>query len=142
MKLIVHKGTGTVIDADDGVYVIDTDAIKDEALIKLLEDGDESDIVEVAVMNGNKLTGDDLELNWRNSMAFTRSSLLQEVEENIFVAKKLAEGASEWMKSADRIQFEAIADEIMNDELIWEHYCDIVAQSINEVFSRSKKKTD
>lgn len=139
MKLIVHRGTGTVIDADDDVYVIDTDAIKDEAIIKLLEDGDESDVVEVAVMNGTKITGDDLELNWRNCMAFSPSSLRQEVDENPFVSKKLTEGASEWLTKAGHIEFEQIADEILNDELIWQNYCDIVAHAINEVFARSQK---
>lgn len=139
MKLIVHRGTGTVIDADDGVYVIDTDAIKDEAIIKLLEDGDESDVVEVAVMNGTKITSEDMELNWRNCMAFTPSSLRQEVDENPFVSKKLAEGVADWLKNAGHIEFEQIADEILNDELIWAHYCDIVAQAINEVFDRSQK---
>lgn len=139
MKLIVHRGTGTVIDADDGVYVIDTDAIKDEAIIKLLEDGDESDVVEVAVMNGTKITGDDMEMNWRNCMAFTPSSLRQEVEENPFVSKKLAEGVTDWLKNAGHIEFEQIADQILNDELIWQHYCDIVAEAINEVFNQSQK---
>jgi hypothetical protein len=65
MKLIVHAGTGTVIDADDGVFVIDTDLIRDEALVALLEDGDEYEIVEIAKDKGRRLCSADLETTYQ-----------------------------------------------------------------------------
>ncbi len=43
--LIVHVGTGTVIDASDDVLVIDTDDLTSEER-KALEDSDDTDAVE------------------------------------------------------------------------------------------------
>ncbi len=46
MKLIYHAGTGTVIDAADGVYVIDTADLSDVEYLSFTE-GDESVLEEV-----------------------------------------------------------------------------------------------
>lgn len=133
MKLIVHAGTGTVINADDDVYVIETDSLTD-ADTNLIEDGNDTEIAEVAKRNGRRISSPELELTYRNSVAFTPTALRQEVQENTFVSKKLVRGVESWLDTATDKEFDAVADRIMNDELLWQHYCEIVADAINQTF--------
>ena len=140
MKLIVHAGTGTIIDADDDVYIIDTDAIKDESLGALLEDGDESEVIDIAIKSGRKLRSDELEMSYGNSMTFTPTSIRQEIQENPFMPKKLEEGVSEWLENASQDDFDFIAGLVMADELLWQNYMDILAHAINETFRKKGHK--
>lgn len=141
MKLIVHVGTGTVIDADDKVFVIDTDAIHDEALGKLLEDGDEADVVNIAKEKGRRISSDLLELTYGNCMAFTPTALKQEIEENTFVTNKLNDGVAQWLRNATAEEYQAVADAIINDELLWQYYCEIVADAMNNTYHKINKGT-
>ena len=52
-KLIVHTGTGTIIDADECV-IIDLNRLN-EKQTSLINDGDDSDIVELAKLFGKPL---------------------------------------------------------------------------------------
>lgn len=140
MKLIVHPGTGTIIDADDRVYVVDTDAITDKALVSLLEDGDESDVVDIALTNGRRINGQELELTFGNSMAFSPTALRVEVEENTFIRSRIGDEASEWIQTASRDALAKIAEFIMTNDLLWEHYCEIVSESISEVYQLDTRK--
>lgn len=140
MKLIVHPGTGTIIDADDRVYVIDTDAIKDEALIALLEDGDEKEIVDIALFKGRRISGQELELTYGNSMAFAPSALRTEAEENTFVKSRIGDEASAWIQTASHDALAKIAEFILTNDLLWEHYCEIVSESISEVYQLDTRK--
>lgn len=128
--LIVHKGTGTVIDADDGVWVVDSEAITDPEVLRTLEEGDEYDMAEIAVNHGRRIDSELLEMTYRNCIAFTPTALRVEVEENSFIRNRLGHEITEWMKSADREALDKIANFIMNDELLWQNYCEIVAESI------------
>ena len=134
MKLIVHAGTGTIIDADDGVFLIDTDVIHDEALGKLLEDGDESDVVAIAKNKGRRISGEEIEMTYRNCVAFTPAALRYEVKENDFVGKNIGEEAAKWVETASAHALDKVAELIMGDELLWEHYTNIVTEAITAVY--------
>jgi hypothetical protein len=54
MKLIIHAGTGTVIPADDEVFIVDTDNLTDEENA-LIEYGSDSNAGEVARRAGTNL---------------------------------------------------------------------------------------
>lgn len=131
--IIVHKGTGTIIDANDDVWVVDPDTITDPEVLRTLEEGDEYDVREIAVHHGRRIDSEVLEMSYRNCMVFTPTALRVEVEENSFIRNRLTHEVTEWIKSADRKAFDKIADFIMNDELLWENYCSIVAECINAV---------
>ena len=140
MKLIVHPGTGTIIDADDRVYIIDTDAINDEALVALLEDGDEKEIVDIALFKGRLISGQELELTYGNSMTFAPSALRVEAEENTFVKSRIGDEASAWIQTASSDALAKIAEFVLNNDLLWEHYCEIVSESISEVYQLDTRK--
>lgn len=55
MKLLVHRGTGTVINLDDDVFVIETDNLTDQEN-DIIESGSDSGIAEVAHRAGTRLT--------------------------------------------------------------------------------------
>lgn len=141
MKLIVHAGTGTIIDADDGVYLIDTDSIHDEALASLLEDADESEVVDIAVTKGRRLNSETLEMTHRNVVAFSPTALRYEVEENLSVASQLGDTIAQWARTANAIELDKVAEFIMNDELLWEHYTNIVADAIKAVYKLTKEES-
>lgn len=140
MKLIVHAGTGTIIDADDGVYVIDTDAIQDSALASLLEDGDKGQVVELAVDKGRRLDSEILELTYRNVVAFSPAALREEVKENDSVSDQLGDTIAQWARTANAIELDKVAEFIMNDDLLWEHYTTIVVDAIKAVYTLTKEE--
>lgn len=45
---LIHAGTGTIIDADDGVYLLDSDNLNAEQT-SVLENGDDDEIVSLAI---------------------------------------------------------------------------------------------
>jgi hypothetical protein len=139
MKLIVHAGTGTVIDADDGVFVIDTDLIRDEALVALLEDGDEDEIVEVAKDKGRRLDSVDLEMTYQNCMVFTPTALRYEATENEAVSTVGPE-ILEWVATTSAENLGYVAELILNDELLWEHFSNIVADAIRAAYQKDTAK--
>lgn len=139
MKLIVHAGTGTVIDADDGVFIIDTDLIHDEALGKLLEEGDEQDVVDIAKDKGRRINSEELEMTYRNCVAFTPGALKQEVVENTFINEKLSPEMMAWVATTSAQNLDYVAELIMNDELLWEHYSNIVTEAIKGAYKEATK---
>lgn len=138
MKLIVHAGTGTIIDADDDVYVIDTNLIDDATLGGYIEDGDEHQIVELAKEKGRRINSSELELTYRNTMAFTPSALKYEAEENETVRKTIQEDAKAWLDTASDEAFAKVSEFIMNDDLLWENFSEIIADAIKAVYELDK----
>lgn len=64
MKLIIHEGTGTIIDADDGVFYLNTDTLNDDDRTEIkngLENDDDDVLVEFAARLGRRITGEKLE---------------------------------------------------------------------------------
>ena len=57
-KLVVHIGTGTIIDADECV-IVDVEKLDDHDTT-LVNDGDDSDVVEIAERLGKPLNLTDL----------------------------------------------------------------------------------
>lgn len=63
MKLIIHEGTGTIIDADDGVFYLDTDTLNADERREIRDglDSDNDDVlVQYAVRLGQHITGEKL----------------------------------------------------------------------------------
>lgn len=142
MKLIVHAGTGTIIDADDGVFVIDTDIINDDALGALLDDGDEDEIVELAKDKGRRISGELLEMSYRNCVAFTPTALRFEAIENdrlIRILQGVDGQITEWVDTTSARNLDYVADLIMNDEVLWERYTDIVGDAIIAAYNKDQE---
>ena len=131
MKLIVHAGTGTIIDADDGVFVIDTDLVQNEALGDFLDDDDETAIVEIAQEKGRRLNSAELEMTHANSIAFTPSALRYEATE-LDVDSRLAE----WVSTTSASNLEYVASLIMNDDLLWQNYKQIIVEALRSAYEK------
>jgi uroporphyrinogen-III synthase len=141
MKLIIHAGTGTVIDADDDVFIIDTNLIHDDVLGPFLEDGDEEEIVEIAKENGRRINSEQLEMTYRNCVAFTPTALRYEVAENSGVTRRLDRETIEWAATTSAQNLDYVAELIMNDEILWERYTEIVAEAISAAHTKTKGKS-
>lgn len=61
MKLLVHTGTGTFFEIDDGVYIVDTDNLNDEEVMAFIE-GWDKDLVDITLEKGQRVLVDDLPL--------------------------------------------------------------------------------
>ena len=141
-KLIVHIGTGTIIDADECV-IVDTDKFDDHDTA-LVNDGDDSDVVEIAGRIGKPLNLTDL--TYRNTVAFSPSALRSEAEELLSqgyydadedILKQLA-----WCAEvATDDELNQVAGYILNDDTLWGEYNTTVMDGIRQGFTWSKEAT-
>lgn len=131
MKLIVHAGTGTIIDADDDVFVLDTKYLTKNELALL---DDEHEAVDLARSVGRRLTKDALDITPVNSMIFTPMSIRYEVQEtDSFVSEEV----SDWIfDKATEDDLWEISNVAMNNELLWENYSTVLSGAIEEVYKR------
>ena len=60
MKLIIHAGTGTIIDFDDNVFYLDTNDLSIDEKKAILEDDSDEEIVSLASVKGRRLVKESL----------------------------------------------------------------------------------
>lgn len=137
MKLIVHAGTGTIINADDSVFVLDTDVLTDDE--NQLIDDDENSTVELAIKKGRLLTNDALDVTTSNSMVFTPFSIRYEIEasKGLIVDKEF----EDWIlnKATDE-QLREVSSIAITDELLWENYSDVLVGALLDVYNKQEVK--
>ena len=141
-KLIVHIGTGTIIDADECV-IVDVEKLDDHDTA-LENDGDDSDVVGVAERIGKPLNLTDL--TYRNTVAFSPSALRSEADELLSqgyydadedILKQLA-----WCAEvATDDELNQVAGYILNDDTLWGEYNTTVMDGIRQGFTWSKEAT-
>ena len=141
MKLLIHAGTGTVINADDGVFFLDTDTLNDDErrhIKRGLDDDDDEVLIEVGTDRGRRISGEELELTYRNTMSFSPSSLRHEAVENTSLT--LSPEAREWVASeAGNGDLEFVCNIILNDDAIWSSYDVVVSDAIRYVYQQIQK---
>lgn len=131
MKLIVNTSTGWLIDADDDVYVINTDYLNDDDRQRLLS-MDISEIAEIARTNGQKLNSDTLELNFSNVIAFSEEAIKDEMDSPSFTS--LDDTIRDWVINfATHEDFELIANAVLSDERIWEAFPGTLSDALKEI---------
>jgi hypothetical protein len=143
-KLVVHIGTGTIIDADECV-IVDVEKLDDHDTA-LVNDGDDSDVVEIAGRLGKPLNLTDL--SFRNTVAFSPSSLRSEAEEAIsqgFATDDDDIADLTWTAEvATDDELSGVADYILNDDTMWNEYNTTVMDGMRQGYrwSKENKKLD
>ena len=143
-KLIVHIGTGTIIDADECV-IVDVDRLDDHDTT-LVNDGDDSDVVEIAERLGKPLNLTDL--SFRNTVAFSPSSLRSEAEEALSQGFYTDDDDIAWLTWTSEVatddELSSVADYILNDDTLWGEYNTTVMDGMRQGYrwSKENKKLD
>ena len=137
-RYIVHPGTGTIIDADDGVYLIDTETMTPHHTAIML-DADDNEIVELAQEIGRPIN----DLSYTNSIAYSPASIREEVRESL--RYKMSDDDKEmldWAEttaSADNL--ETIAQYILSSDSLWADYQEHLIDGLRWGFDSMKKGT-
>ena len=137
-KLIIHIGTGTIIDANECV-ILDVDKLDEQDTF--LVDGDDADIVGVAERLGKPLNLTDL--SFRNTVAFSPSSLRSEAEEAIsqgFATDDDDIAYLTWvLEVATDDELNGVADYILNDDTMWNEYNTTVMDGMRQGYKWHKE---
>lgn len=135
MKLIIHAGTGTIIDLDDDVFYLDINNLTIDEKQAILDD--DSELVNLASEKGRRLTSDALEITPANSMIFTPMSIKYEVEmAEAFVSDDIAEWVLNKATEADLWE---ISNAAISDDLLWRNFSDVLGGAIEGVYKRKVK---
>ena len=138
-KLVVHIGTGTIIDADECV-IVDVEKLDDHDTA-LVNDGDDSDVVEIAERLGKPLNLTDL--TYRNTVAFSPSALRSEAEEQLGQGYATDDSIAylTWCAEvATDDELNEVAGYILNDDTLWGEYNTTVMDGMRQGFAWSKEK--
>ena len=138
-KLVVHIGTGTIIDADECV-IVDVEKLDDHDTA-LVNDGDDSDVVEIAERIGTPLNLTDL--TFRNTVAFSPSALRSEAEEQLSQGYATDDSIVylTWCAEvATDDELNEVAGYILNDDTLWGEYNTTVMDGMRQGFAWSKEK--
>jgi len=137
-KLIIHIGTGTIIDANECV-ILDVDKLDEQDTF--LVDGDDADIVGVAERLGKPLNLTDL--SFRNTVAFSPSSLRSEAEEALsqgFATDDDDIAYLTWvLEVATDDELSGVADYILNDDTMWNEYNTTVMDGMRQGYKWHKE---
>lgn len=143
-KLIIHIGTGTIIDADECV-IVDVEKLDDHDTA-LVNDGDDADVVEIAERLGKPLNLTDL--SFRNTVAFSPSSLRSEAEEALSQGFATDDDDIAYLTWTAEVatdeELSSVADYILNDDTMWNEYNTTVMDGMRQGYKWSKenKKLD
>jgi hypothetical protein len=143
-KLVIHIGTGTIIDADECV-IVDVEKLDDHDTA-LVNDGDDSDVVEIAERLGKPLNLTDL--SFRNTVAFSPSSLRSEAEEAISQGFATDDDDIAYLTWTAEVatddELSGVADYILNDDTMWNEYNTTVMDGMRQGYrwSKENKKLD
>ena len=143
-KLVIHIGTGTIIDADECV-IVDVEKLDDHDTA-LVNDGDDSDLVEIAERLGKPLNLTDL--SFRNTVAFSPSSLRSEAEEAISQGFATDDDDIAYLTWTAEVatdeELSSVADYILNDDTMWNEYNTTVMDGMRQGYrwSKENKKLD
>jgi hypothetical protein len=143
-KLVIHIGTGTIIDADECV-IVDVEKLDDHDTA-LVNDGDDSDVVEIAGRLGKPLNLTDL--SFRNTVAFSPSSLRSEAEEALSQGFATDDDDIAYLTWTSEVatdeELSSVADYILNDDTMWNEYNTTVMDGMRQGYrwSKENKKLD
>ena len=142
-KLVIHIGTGTIINADECV-ILDVERLDEHDTF--LVDGDDADIVGVAERLGKPLNLTDL--TYRNTVAFSPSSLRSEAEEAISQGFATDDDDISYLTWTAEVatddELSGVADYILNDDTMWNEYNTTVMDGMRQGYrwSKENKKLD
>jgi hypothetical protein len=141
-KLVVHIGTGTIIDADECV-IVDTDKFDDHDEARMSGDDyfDDTAVVEIAERIGTPLNLTDL--TFRNTVAFSPSALRSEAEEQLSQGYATDDSIAYLTWTAEVAtddELNEVAGYILNDDTLWGEYNTTVMDGMRQGFAWFKEK--
>jgi len=126
-RYLVHAGTGTIINADDGVYLIDTEILIPENTA-IMENGDETEIVELAQKIGQPIN----DLTYGNVMSFSPSAIREEIRESLWEGYPEDHDLLEWAESQPDSVLNQIAQYILQDDSLWNEYPSLLMDGLRQ----------
>lgn len=135
----VHTGTNTIIDAMDGVFVLDTATLTADELAVLDDDAD-SDIGELAILKGKPYIHTDL--TWRNCVAYSPSSIREEIRESLwegYADNDKDRAVLEWAENASDDDLNAVASYILSADDVWQNFTLNLVEGLREGYRRAKE---
>lgn len=126
-RYLVHAGTGTIINADDGVYLIDTEILTPENTA-IVENGDETEIVELAQRIGQPIN----DLTYGNVVAFSPSAIRTEIRESLWENFPEDHDLLEWAEKLPDGELNSIASYILQDDSLWDRYPEMVLDGLRQ----------
>lgn len=124
MRYIVHIGTGTVIDLNDDVYVVDGEDIEGDI-------DSEQEMIDAAIAHGTNIINLLRSHDWMaSSVTYAPDAIRVEVRESSFA---FSESAREWVEKASDSDLLLVSEECMNDERTWENFHPVIADAIDDV---------
>lgn len=126
---LIHAGTGTIIDANDGVYVVTVTA---DTIV-----GDDDDaMVTLAMSNGKRLEITDL--TWGNCVAYSPSAIREEIRESLSEYYGDEEWLS-WAENATDDELNAVARYILSADDVWQNFSTNLVEGLREGYRWSKE---
>lgn len=123
-RYIVHIGTGTVIDIDDDVYVLDSEDIEGDI-------DSEQEMIDAAIARGtnirNVMFSHEL---MASAVTYAPAAIREEVAESLH---PFSSEAKEWVSGASVEALQQVAAVCMNDERTWENFHVVIADAVDEV---------
>ena len=137
-KLVIHIGTGTIIDAEECV-ILDVERLDEHDTF--LVDGDDADIVGVAERLGKPLNLTDL--SFRNTVAFSPSSLRSEAEEALSQGFATDDDDIAYLTWTAEVatddELSGVADYILTDDTRWNEYNTTVMEGMRQGYKWHKE---
>ena len=144
MKIIVHAGTGTVIEADDNVWVLDTERLDNETISRLLteygshDDWDDHTVVDISTKYGRRIDKMAIELSTETALPLTPTSIRYEITESDEIHTYLPSEVSQWVLNTNDRDLIEVAEVVLNDQRLWDPYFNVLMDAIREVYDNKK----
>lgn len=133
-SFIVHIGTGTVIATDECVIV----NVPDDVMDNVPDDREHDDIiVEYAGEYGRDINQTDL--SWNNSIAYSPSSIREEIVEALRERYPDDKEALDWGMSASDDELNEVASYIITADGVWENFHSDLMDGLREGLRWSKE---
>lgn len=125
-RYIVHIGTGTVLDLDDEVYVVDGEDIEGDI-------DTEQDMIDAAIGRGTNIINLLRSHDWMaSSVTYAPDAIRTEVRESSF---DFADTAKEWVENASDSDLLFVSEVCINDPRTWENFHPVIADAIFDVMA-------
>lgn len=133
-RLIYHAGTDTFFDADDGVFVIDTDTMTEDEQ-RSLGEGDDG-VLESVIDDGRATPLFLSDMTWTNTVSYSPSSIREEIRESLYERYPDDKAVLDWAMSASDANLNAIAGYIMNAPDIWDSFISNMIEGLRWGYSQ------
>lgn len=134
-RLLVHIGTGTIVDLDDNCVFINPP--------ESMNDADEDELVEYAMTHGRPVnTSVDPDVTYGNIVCYSPSALREEAREIIHdITDEYTKEALQFVisKATDKDLYD-MAGFILNGDAVWTTFRDDIIDASRQALEWSKEK--